>query len=710
MFRRFFTVLELYRATLLVSVLSLITLSTPDQVIEVYRVIAEIEAFPWFAFVSATLLSASLFVQNLAISVFSNNVRTKPAQQNTGFWLYTLEVVISILPVIGMLIGLTRASIDFEATNRGGIIEMAIACIAVLVAIAISMIIFRIIKLRERLSKVFQRVFGDNGVLITTLFILLSVVFTILVDSRFHSAIGPISIWCLFGIVLSTSLTVYTIHYDNRGIPIASTLVLTSILWTMTGINNNHRVQLLESRTDADRIETAFKNWLSSRSDLNEFIDSGTPYPVYIVAAEGGGLYAAYHTAATLSHIDDNCPRFTHHTFALSSVSGGSLGAAFFTSAKQIQTNQAPQHHCVETPQNSGTLQDESRQYFENDFFSPLLASSLFPDFFQRFIPFSIEPFDRARALERSFETAWSDVYGSRVTNAFENSFRNHWTPNHNSPALILNTTEANLGKREFIAPFLIESRYAPQSLQFLGAKTDIKLSVAVGMSARFPWITPAARVSNKKERFDFVDGGYADNSGTATARDVMKHLVAKLSSKSNGCMNSKELDTELSQVFFICLPLGLDHEERDRMVAVPIEFKLLVIRANKLAKKKPSNNEVLIPIYALLSSQQVNSSESRSTAKEQFCPHCQDTEFNVNDAILAKSLDLDTMNLPLGWMLSQKSLQKIEDTFKQSNDAGLSQCQLKTQEKADRIISQQNNCYYYMIWTQLGETENENS
>ena len=49
-----------------------------------------------------------------------------------------------------------------------------------------------------------------------------------------------------------------------------------------------------------------------------------------MVAAQGGGIYAATHALTFLSGLQDACPRFAQHMFAISSVSGGSIGSAMF--------------------------------------------------------------------------------------------------------------------------------------------------------------------------------------------------------------------------------------------------------------------------------------------------------------------------------------------------------------------------------------------
>ena len=53
----------------------------------------------------------------------------------------------------------------------------------------------------------------------------------------------------------------------------------------------------------------------------------------------------------------------------------------------------------------------------------------------------------------------------------------------------------------------------------------DISLSTALGLSARFPWVMPAARFRTSLTDFRLVDGGYIDNSGDETAFDLIMEL-----------------------------------------------------------------------------------------------------------------------------------------------------------------------------------------
>src|SRR5262249_39717770 len=81
-----------------------------------------------------------------------------------------------------------------------------------------------------------------------------------------------------------------------------------------------------------------FYQWYDKREDREHFAEKGKPYPVYIVAAEGGGMYAGYHVASFLGRMQDFCPNFAEHTFAVSSVSGGSLGAGVFATLARFSS------------------------------------------------------------------------------------------------------------------------------------------------------------------------------------------------------------------------------------------------------------------------------------------------------------------------------------------------------------------------------------
>ena len=69
--------------------------------------------------------------------------------------------------------------------------------------------------------------------------------------------------------------------------------------------------------------------WLDARG-IGRDLTPPRKFPILVVAAQGGGIYAASATMTLLSGLQDRCSRFARHVFAISAVSGGAIGAAAF--------------------------------------------------------------------------------------------------------------------------------------------------------------------------------------------------------------------------------------------------------------------------------------------------------------------------------------------------------------------------------------------
>jgi len=105
-----------------------------------------------------------------------------------------------------------------------------------------------------------------------------------------------------------------------------------------TSCNDNHEIRrTAENSTSVlPTLTDSFNKWLDT---ARKKYPQGEPYPVYIVSAQGGGIYAAYHAATTLAKLTDDIPSFPQHIFAISGVSGGSLGASVFASLLKANNN-----------------------------------------------------------------------------------------------------------------------------------------------------------------------------------------------------------------------------------------------------------------------------------------------------------------------------------------------------------------------------------
>ena len=376
--------------------------------------------------------------------------------------------------------------------------------------------------------------------------------------------IGSIALFNIFIISLVFILGFLSfLHYQTK-FPAITVLVLLAVISTAVDLNDNHALRVIDAEPETqDKVSEALTSWMQSRPDRNFYQTAEFPYlegnigadetmadeimqrrayPIYVIAAQGGGLYAAHQTALALARIQDRCPAFAQHIFAISSVSGGSLGAALFAALVDYHTRGQPavtDPTCIDQAvrlDEPGWYENKVNKFMGNDFISPVVAAGLFPDFLQRFIPFPINGFDRARAFEAGIERAWRKAVPEDTEYTFEKNFYRLWSPKRAVPALVLNTVEVQSGSRRLISPF----RFKGQTLNSLETvlptiKHPIRVSTAVGMSARFPWLLPAATwksegkkgglvtdesQENKQLRqFRFVDGGIYEYSGAATAQ-----------------------------------------------------------------------------------------------------------------------------------------------------------------------------------------------
>ena len=289
--------------------------------------------------------------------------------------------------------------------------------------------------------------------------------------------------------------------------PAITILIFLALLFSFW--NDNHIIRVAPpqeiSRSD---VVGSFRTWYGL-AEKNDGV--GTLHPLFIVATEGGGIRAAYWTATVLGGIQDANPNFAPHLFAISGVSGGSLGAAVFDAL------------LAEPNPGSFKFKDKAHSILSRDFLSPTLASMLYPDLVQRFLPFPIPYFDRGRALEMGWEKAWRHTMGN---NRFADSFVDLWKPGSREwmPALFLKGTSVEKGNRIITSNLHLTNvfldaedaadKLAQHSLPATKAGCHIPLSAAAHMSARFTFVSPAGRFPDGSH---IVDGGYFENSAATT-------------------------------------------------------------------------------------------------------------------------------------------------------------------------------------------------
>jgi len=316
--------------------------------------------------------------------------------------------------------------------------------------------------------------------------------------------------------------------------PVFTTLLIAALLFSCW--NDNHAVRTLagskaEPWEKRLQIVDALKAWQTHQLTRPMPTADGR-YPLFVVAAEGGGIRAAYWSALVLTTLQDRNPCFADQLFAVSGVSGGSLGSAVFTALLAGKRYGTPNFRCGGVSA-VPAIQSDATRILGEDLLSPAIAATLYPDLLQRVLPFAVPHFDRARAIEVSWENAWKNTAGN---NRFAEPMDRLWDDQKDYwlPALLLNATWAEAGKRLItsnlrlspVTPDRIEDFADIEDTHHFFDERALSLSTAVHLSARFTYVSPAGTLEKNGDIYGrAVDGGYFENSGTTTALEIMKTI-----------------------------------------------------------------------------------------------------------------------------------------------------------------------------------------
>jgi hypothetical protein len=430
--------------------------------------------------------------------------------------------------------------------------------------------------------------------------------------------------------------------------------------------NDNHYIRTSGALPATRRASAneAFDAWYKRVEARPEHANGGE-IPVFVVATEGGGIRAAYWTATVLTELQDNAPAFADHTFAISAVSGGALGAEVFN-ALLIRRSSSP-------PPPVAPLKDGVHKMLNFDALSGTLAALAQPDLLQRFLPAAFLP-DREQALETGWETGWRNEFG---TNLFSEGLVATMQKHPELPSLFLNGTIEETGERIITSNIDVRSflgfRNAYDAFDEL--KRDIPLSAGAGMSARFTYVSPAGQIpytrSDRNEKTiprlcvktgqpnpnygrkflgHVIDGGYFESSGGVTAAEIVAFLWEK--KKDHPRIRPIVIDIDFWNPGGQCL--------ND-----PRPFCPAPGNCGPAAPKKSNSfaGDVLAPLWGLLN--------ARGARGQQAVGDLAQAMRSVGGVPPAMRSDIiefrlipRTVPLPLGWVLSGPAMDAIDNAM----------------------------------------------
>lgn len=389
-------------------------------------------------------------------------------------------------------------------------------------------------------------------------------------------------------------------------------------------------------RTD---LETFFLKWAFDRYTKDGWApqDSAT---FYLVAAEGGGSRSGAWTSSVLTELDARTQgRFRRNCFAISSVSGGTVGSAVTLSLwdnilrdPKLQTMVSDSIYKPYSEKQGRANRTDARyiqRVFGRNYVSTAIAGIFFYDFWQSVPLINLLYASDYSRTDRHQDEENDAVYKalSEMLVAKENNFQRYYKhtsflslyynqsaneraprPRVELPLFFPNTTRVEDGRRGILSPVLMPSSDTTNQYNPFIASVDViglagkenpyrsfSLSEAAGMSQLFPFVNSNVKVSDHVGRY--MDGGAYENMGLTTLYEIRKHL----SDICKDQCNSKD------PVF-----LKRTFAESDSMLAAfngflsRIQFKIILIynidnHANEDNLEKNAARQWLDPITALL-------------------------------------------------------------------------------------------------------------
>ncbi|MBI3247057.1 MAG: patatin-like phospholipase family protein [Deltaproteobacteria bacterium] len=287
---------------------------------------------------------------------------------------------------------------------------------------------------------------------------------------------------------------------------------------------------------------------------------AGKSENLVIIASAGGGILAAGWTTLALKMLICQRPALLKEIRLLSTVSGGSVGAAYYLDALKAKAQPAdslPSQGCAEEPDQ---WLEEIHQKSIQSSLGATAYGFAFPDFWRITTGGGVLwPFhdlstweDRGSLLEKDWARIAAGYLENRNGGVFlkADKVENYTQYAIGSlkakigkgllPDFIFNATDMESGMRVMITPTTFDSQkgHAETLTELLSAQDatageQISLWTAARLSATFPWVSPAARTrfdnpvvsADRRPEHHLIDGGYHDNFGVVSALEWL-HTV----------------------------------------------------------------------------------------------------------------------------------------------------------------------------------------
>lgn len=358
---------------------------------------------------------------------------------------------------------------------------------------------------------VFRRGHGTAALVALVAFVLWAVTgwFTFNVDLGYPKWVFTLSYVVMLILLLCATLPGVTFLFDRYRIPVIVPIIALPFLAGQC-TRSDHFYELQQSET----IQPA---------SAGEALGAGGREHAVVIAINGGGIQAAAWAAQVLTGLEERARSEKIESFAdsvrlISSVSGGSVGAAYFLNQYDPVRGFNP-----------AADMESIREAAQSSSLHAVGWGLLYWDIRRPYIPWSVGLFnDRGFALER----AWRRVEGlDRKLSTWRAGVREG-----HRPAVIFNATSADIGTRFLFSNARVGEKEGQADFHQSYPGRDVPISTAVRLSATFPYVSPVARAYDGRLLPDephIADGGYYDAYGVSSLVEWLNAaLTEELSSK----------------------------------------------------------------------------------------------------------------------------------------------------------------------------------
>lgn len=463
--------------------------------------------------------------------------------------------------------------------------------------------------------------------------------------ARFYTM--PIVFCGVAGYLLLASLLLFI--GKKTGITFITFVMVFSLYKAIHKVTGYHNATLVASAAKAPpKLDDYARQWLLSRRDeIKAFPEghNGKDYPVFFVNAYGGGIRAAVWTTMVMGTLDslaltqqknDTTARdFRHYVFSMSGASGGTIGLSLLTASRAAHLN--TKH------KDTFLYPGAYPSVYPYDYLSADIAGLLGRDMLAATLGLSRPWRDRGRLMEEDWERQLC-----RQHLHYDTALHSIWKAgNYELPLFFGNTYDVDMAKKGIAAPVILDKLDFPSAVliaQELKGGDDLRLSTAAFLSARFPYVSPTAKLYGVHH---FTDGGTWDNSGGETSQQIMQVLRRELDTlaKHDDIFRHVRLS-------FLSIPTGIrnvTHPHEEKNVFEPLApIKGILASVDGHAYKADSTN------YALSKREGYRYYSIRPTREE----------------IMYRGRRIAPV-LPLGWQISDYALQEMAASAKAKKQTG---------------------------------------